>query len=102
MQNLWLVDDDPTVIMELRQVLKSDYEITVFRTEEEFRRQYMDAADSSPPAAVVMDVALAWTNWDNPSSLPPIECSDEHKGGIRCRFLLAALPKTARVPVTFL
>jgi DNA-binding NarL/FixJ family response regulator len=102
-EHVWLIEDDPKMVRQLQPLLRRelDVEVTPITTEAEFRRDYEFLADSAPPSAVIIDVALSWTNWKMPAIPRPIECNDEGLGGLRCRDLLGSLPQTAMAPVVF-
>ncbi len=103
MKHLWLVEDDPNMVSELVHTFENELGLIVstLTTEEEFRKSYQTLAATNPPAVVVLDVMFRWTKISSRPSLPPIECRDYQRAGLRCKELLMSFPPTATVPLVF-
>jgi hypothetical protein len=102
-KHLWLVEDDPTIVDQLKPPFQSELgvAVTVIHTEEEFRRDYQGIASSSPPSVIVLDVMLRWTRHIVPAIPQPIDCRDYQRAGLRCRELIAGFPLTCQANVIF-
>jgi hypothetical protein len=100
---IWWLEDDDILIDDLCPLLEVMFglPVKIILTEEEFRDTYRDLSAEYPPALIILDVMLMWTHPRKVMTLPPPECIDHQKAGIRCRDMLASFPATNQVPRVF-
>jgi hypothetical protein len=98
-----LVEDDYLQSVWIQKEIQSAFpsaDVLVVGTESEFRAKIGDFAQN-PPAAIVMDVMLAWAEPGPNIPEPPADFETDGVigGGRRCRELILSNPRTARIPL---
>jgi CheY-like chemotaxis protein len=97
------VEDDPLQAEWIRDTIEgaiSGAEVECIENEQEFCKRLDDIA-KEPPAVILMDVMLRWTNPAPRINPPPPDVRDGgfYRAGLRCQRLLALRESTKSVPV---
>lgn len=102
LKKIVVVEDDFLQLAWIVERLKEafpNHEIKQISSESAFRAEFL-GMQANPPAVVIMDMMLRWSDPRTPRPKPPeMAYSSSHLAGIRCIDMLAQNPTTAKVPI---